>query len=343
MRLKEHQLDNMVPTQGSSGQHPQQIYATRYGPIDKAELRAQLAQLTNKGSVTARDELLLEYLRELHVFSLDQIQRLFWRNGKTNTARNRLGTLVKYRLLRRARVPDRQMAKWGLPGRMLYAPGVGGWMWLKEEVDPQIMDRAMRKERVLHDLLVSEICVRMLEAAALRGDEWSISWAGTESAKFVRPENVSSSKRSNGKSNDVQSVIEPDSLAIVTHQAQQKSKLLPMFIEMDKGREAHSMPHTDFGRKIVGYNRFQEGDWRMHPQLSDLPEFPAVAVVTHGNRRLLNLANSILAGQKNVAYYLSLWSDLMDTGDILSTPAWLMITPDGRVIGEERDKRQSLL
>ncbi len=345
MRIQGHQLGSIVQTQDAQGKRPKQLYATRYGQIDKAELKAQLSDLARRGRITTRDERLLEYLRELNVLSLDQIQRLFWPDRAAKTVVNRLTTLVNYTLVRRARVPDTEMKKWGLPGRVAYAPGVGGWMWLKEEIDVQIMDRAMRREQVLHDLLVSEICVRLLEAAALRGQEWSVSWAGTESSMYVRPENISSSKR-NGKSGEVQSVVEPDGLAIVTYQEPGKQKSeLPMFIELDKGREAHRMPHTDWGRKIVGYKRFYEDNWRMHPQLSNLPEFPAVAVVTHGSRRLLNLVESIMSLRKDacIAYYLSLWSDLTASNDILSAPAWLMITPDGQVIGRQPEQRQSLL
>lgn len=340
MRISGHQLGATVQTQDSQGRQPVQLYTTRYGPIDKQAIRAQLAQLAGSGSVTARDERILEYLRELHVLSAEQLRRLFWTTGSLKTVRNRMSKMVTPALVRRARVPDTEMTQWGLTGRVVYALGVGGWMWLKEEVDSNIMDRALRREQVLHDLLVAEICVRMLEAAAVRGQDWSISWAGEEATSFCQQEGGSKRK---GNSGEAQVVIAPDGLAVVTQQQEDKKGELPMFIELDKGREAHSMPHTDWGRKVVGYNRFYESDWRMHPQLADLPEFPAVAVVTHGARRLLNLVDSIVSHRKHVAYYLALWSDLMAVNDILSAPAWLMITPDGEVVGREREQRQRLL
>ena len=75
-----------MQTQDLQGKQPLQLYTTRYGPIDKQAIRAQLAQLAGSGGVTARDERILEYLRELHVLSADQLRRLFWTTGSLKTA-----------------------------------------------------------------------------------------------------------------------------------------------------------------------------------------------------------------------------------------------------------------
>lgn len=320
---------------------PTQIYATRYGKIDKQRLREELAARAKSGSITVRDERLLEYLRELHVLSLDQIHRLLWRKAKPVTAYNRLSQLMRYQLVSSARLPDREMAEWSLVGRNAYALGIGGWMWLREEVNPDIIGRSLRREQVLHDLLVAEIFVRLIEAAPPRGPQWRVIWAGEEAASFYHES--SHPARDNGKK-EVQAVIAPDGLAIIQQRQEETVASLPMFIELDKGREAHGRPSSDWGRKVGGYNRFYSSDWRMHPQLNDLPEFPVVGVVTHGPQRLLNLAQAIIKHRKEpVAYYLALWEDLLAGDDILSAPAWLMITPEGKVIGRERDSRQPLL
>jgi len=320
-------------------QQPAQIYATRYGSINKQKLREDLAARAKSGSITVRDERLLEYLRELHVLSLDQIYRLLWRNAKLSTAYNRLSKLMQYQLVSSARLPDREMAEWGLAGRNAYALGVGGWLWLREEINSKIIARNLRREQVLHDLLVAEICVRFIEAASARGPEWKVIWAGEEAASCYYED-----KGKNNKSKEGQVIVAPDGLAVVQQQQGEAMASLPMFIELDKGREAHGRPSSDWGRKVGGYNRFYSSEWRMHPQLSDLPEFPVVAVVTHGARRLLNLAQAIIKYRKEpVAYYLALWSELVSGDDILSAPAWLMITPEGKVIGHESEHRHPLL
>lgn len=140
-------------------------------------------------------------------------------------------------------------------------------------------------------------------------------------------------------------MISPDGLAVVYRQRGDQVAVLPFFIELDKGREAHGRPSSDWGRKVHGYDRFAGGDWKTHPQLNSLPEFPMVAVVTHGAQRLLNLAQAIVKHrQSTVTYCLALWTDLVENDmDILSAPAWLTLTADGQVFGREREQRESLL
>ena len=113
---------------------------------------------------------------------------------------------------------------------------------------------------------------------------------------------------------------------------------------MDAGREVHGRFSSDWGRKVVGYDRFMASQWEQHPELGDLEAFPLVAVITHGHQRLLNLADSI--GEKRqqpVIYYLALWPDLMAGQDILTAPVWLIVTPEGEIIGRDRKQRQPLL
>ena len=306
------------------------IFASRQAGIDQQALRRTLAELSGRGRLTNRDETLFEHLRELKALSLDQIRRLLWPRGKESTTYNRLYFLTRQQLLSDARVPLTEMREWGLAGRKVYALGPGGWMWLNEEVDKQISQRHLRREQVLHDLLVAEIYMRLLEAVRLRGKTWTITWAGEEATSFYNRGDTP--------------VIAPDGLAIISQQQGDKVATLPLFIELDKGREAHGRPSSDWGRKVGGYNRFFTGDWKMHPQLSNLPAFPQVAVITHGAQRLLNLAQAIKKhGQEAVVYRLALWEDLMGHEDALLAPVWLIIAEGGKMIGQEREHRQPLL
>jgi hypothetical protein len=144
---------------------------------------------------------------------------------------------------------------------------------------------------------------------------------------------------------DMGPVISPDGLGIV-RQRHSSGKVagLPFFVEMDAGREAHGRLSSDWGRKVVGYDRYIAGQWQSHPELGDLEAFPLVAVITHGKQRLLNLAGSIVEKrQQPIIYYLALWQDLMAGQDVLTGPVWLIISPDGEMIGRERKDRQPLL
>jgi hypothetical protein len=308
----------------------QKIYATRPAGIDRQKVRENLADLARRGRITNRDERLFECLRELNVLSLDQVWRLFWPRAKEVTAYNRLYFLMKHHLLSGARVPATEMREWGLPVRKVYALGIGGWLWLKEEVSRTLSTRHLRREQVLHDLLVAELYVRLAEAVQQRGQSWSITWAGEQAASFYEKGNSP--------------IIAPDGLAVIRQQRGEKLAALPLFVEFDKGREAHGRPSSDWGRKVHGYNRFATGNWKMHPQLSDSPSFPWVVVVTHGAQRLLNLAQAIKQHrQEPVLYYLALWQDLVAGANLLTVPAWLIITPEGQVMGQARDQRYPLL
>ena len=325
-----------VTTDLTAEQHgSQRIFVTRYGNVDRKKIREELAERAAAGQITTRDERILEYLRELHVLSVDQVRRLLWPNGRPKTTYNRLNTLKNYHLLSRARVPTREMTAWGLAGEHVYSLGVGGWLWLSEEVNSDIVARSLRRDQVLHDLLVAELCVRFTEAVWQRGEPWQLTWVGEEAAAYYESTRSDEARFP---------VVAPDGLAILKRRQGKNTASLPLFFEVDRTREAHGRPSSDWGRKVNGYNRFYKEGWQAHPQLSNLPEFPVVAVVTHGAQRLLNLAQAIKNHRKEpVAYYLALWSDLMAGADILSTPAWLMMTPDGNIIGLEREQRAALL
>jgi hypothetical protein len=319
---------------------PHKIYATIPDRnLDRRALMQTLRGLVSRGSFTERDERVLEYLRELYVLSLDHVQRLLWPGAKRVTAYNRLHHLQKHHLVGGARVPRAGMAEWGLVVCKVYTLGEGGRLWLKEEVDNRWAAH-LRRDQVLHDLLVAEVVVRLTEAAHRRGAAWSTSWAGERAASFY--------ERQGNKP-----IASPDGLAIIRQTRGGKSAAMPLFVELDASREAHGRPSSDWGRKIIGYDRFCDGNkWKMHPELGSLPSFPVVAVVTHGEQRLLNLAGAIREHRKQpVAYYLALWDDLAPRGedgaaldaDILTAPAWLVVTADGQVVGEDRDQRQPLL
>lgn len=311
---------------------PNKIYVTQPETTNLADLRATLADLAGRGQITERDEVLLETLRELGVLSLDQIRRLLWPAAKERTAYNRLCFLVKHQLLGSARTPRLEMAHWGLPARKVYAVGLAGWLWLKQEVNRRIRERHLFRDLVLHNLLAAEVYVRLVEAVRGYGSDWSLVWAGEQGAGFyVRDQS--------------QPLIEPDGLGIIRRQLEgHQTGLLPFFLELDRSREGHGRPSSDWGRKVAGYNQFYTSDWKLHPQLGGCPTFPTVAVVTHGEQRLSNLLDSILKHRREpVVYYLAQWEGLIGPANLLSAPVWAILSAEGKVIGREAGKRQPLV
>jgi hypothetical protein len=310
---------------------PSRIYVTRSdGDLDRKTLISNLTDLARRGRITARDEQLMEYLRELNVLSLDQVQRLLFTNAGQRKTYNRLWFLSSQYILGSARTSRADMQQWSLAAGKVYTLGIGGRLWLREEVNNQPVHH-MKRNQVLHDLLTSELCVHLVETVRQRGKTWSLIWSGEEASSFFDGGDTP--------------LVAPDGLAVVRHQQPGTAPAyLPFFVEMDAGREAHGRPSSDWGRKIIGYDRFLGSDWRYHPQLTNLPAFPAVAVIIHGGQRMLNLANAINEHRRQeVVYYLALWSDLMEGEDILTAPVWVVVTPDGHIIGEKAEQRIPLL
>lgn len=217
---------------------PHKIYATRktsseMTEADRQAIRKNILTLSEKGSITDRDERLLEYLRDLSVLSLDQVRRLLFVNANERTTYQRLYLLAKNKLIDSARIPRTGMIRWGLPTGKVYTLGYGGRVWLQEEVgNDRSSFRHLRSEQVLHDLLVAELCVRLIEATCQRGELWSLTWFNDRAASLY----------SGGNDNNVP-VTSPDGLAIVRQKrGNGKAASLPFFIELDASREAHGRP-----------------------------------------------------------------------------------------------------
>lgn len=310
------------------------IYAAYRPRLGKEEIREILDDLVRRGGLTLRDEMLLEYLRELNVLSLNQAHRLLWKpETSEHAAYRRMHFLSRRHLLERVRTPRAEMEAWGLKAGLVYALGPGGRMWLQEEVNDDVVNRRLKRDQVLHDLLVAEVCVRLGREVLRRGPQWSLVLYGDRTSRYY--ESASASKP----------LVAPDGLVIIRYRPDETKELqLPMFVELDASREAHGRPSSRWGRKVRGYDALSGLEWQAHPPLRDLEQFPRVLVITHGAQRLLNLVEAILKHRKSqVVYHLALWSDLMESEDILTAPVWLVITPDGQVVGREADQRQPLI
>jgi hypothetical protein len=300
--------------------------------LSKEEIVTKLTELMTGGKLTTRDEAILAYLQEVVVMSVDQVRRLVWGPAiKDKTVYERLRHLTKNYLLSRPRTPSREMMLWGLKRCPTYALGPIGQAWLKGEVDTDQIMKFYRPNQVLHDLLVSELFVRMSEHTRHLGDGWTFGWAGEQNAAF-RPD-----------MNKPATVI-PDGLGIISQHLRSEMATLPFFVEMDAGRQAHGQYHHDWGRKIVGYDRFAESSWQLHRELSGMAHFPQVMVVTHGQERVVNLAKAIAAKRKkDVFYVLGEWQDVLIADNLFTAPMWIEVMPDGKIAGMARDQRRPLI
>jgi len=315
---------------------PARIHLPGLNPaFDTATLRRVMFDLVQRGALTERDEQLMEYLRELNVLSLNQIHRLLWSSTVTQKAvYNRVHSLMKYQIFAGARTPRAEMRALGLGAAKVYALGPMGRLWLKQEVDDAFVARFLKRSQVLHDLMVAEIFVRMTERTRELGKRWSFEWAGEYATTLYET----------GGTNMPVPVVSPDGLGILRQHIEGETASLPFFVEMDAGREAHGRYSSDWGRKIIGYDRWFAMNWRTHPTLNDLPTFPVVLVITHGKQRLLNLAQAIQQKRKKpVIYYLCLWKELIAADDIFSAPLWLIIDKAGKLNGTDPDKRNALI
>ncbi|MEM7028985.1 MAG: replication-relaxation family protein [Chloroflexota bacterium] len=301
--------------------------------LSPEEMESQIHTLLQKGQITERDEKLLETLSELNVLSLDQVMRLFWhgRQTQSKTVYERMRKLNNTGLLSSPRSPRQDMTAWGLTAGKVYALGDLGRYWLGFVIDETYVPPYLKRNQVLHDLLVSEFYLQSLAATINRGKAWSLAWTGERGASFHKDENSPP-------------IIAPDSLGILTQMTAEGEAKLPFFVEMDASREAHGRFSHDWGRKVVGYDRFYGGPWQQHPAPNTLAEFPAVLVITHGATRLLNLAKAIAEKRKKpIVYYLTQWQHWREVEDGFKAPIWAAISPEGEIIGYERAERLSLL
>lgn len=322
----------MITTILTTDYRRERIQMAQVAPPDWERAREIRLDLIRNGTITGRDEILLEYLRELNVLSLDQIRRLFWANGSRKTAYNRMLKLSGHHLLGLTRSPKAAMKGCGLYPDRVYGLARVGWLWLRHDVNNDFVSRYLKRDQVVHDLMVSELFARLTENVRTRGKGWRFEMFGEHNASYYEP------------SAELPTVA-PDGLGILTQSVEGEEVSLPFFVEMDAGREGHGTLSSDWGRKVVGYDRFFSGNWRLHRSLTRLPGFPVVLVVTHGKQRMLNLAKAIAKKrQKPVVYFLARWEeDILPAEDIFTAPVWMAIGPDGELIGEKAEDRRPLM
>jgi hypothetical protein len=288
-----------------------------------------MANKRKKIELQERDEAVLVACRDLTILSLDQLRRLYWPDGGRETARKRLSVLMNHgqRWLANLTVSKPVMAAAGLEPGMVYHLSKTGQRWFRRQDRPP--GHGYRRQQIIHDLLISEIYVRLVELARQCDPLWVAEWHPGWSARFYR------------RRSDDRPLLIPDGLGILKYQDRVK---FSFFLELDYSREAHGRPSSRIGRKMRGYDDFLK-QWSDHELVSELPYFPPVLITTHGARRRDNLAQAVLRHRKrNVAYGLALTQDLLSTElNFLDGPFWLLIPTDSdEIIGLDSGALQPL-
>lgn len=263
-------------------------------------------------SLQPRDETLLRYLSATTVMSRQQIARLLWFDSSEAAARKRLDKLMnRYELIANFHVPKAAMEARGLAYRRVYTLTDAGRTWLTgHHADP---GRQVKPRQVLHDLLVAEILTRFAEAVRTLGDNHQLDWHSERAASFYLARE------------DTVPRLMPDGVAEIYAPAFRRA----FFIEVDASREAHVRPTSRIGQKITGYDLFYRLPKRKPPPLNRLTAFPAVLFITHGEKRLHNLAASIRKLRRQpVIYGLTLFEDLFAADDFFSANVWIPVGLD---------------
>ncbi len=282
-------------------------------------------------AITPRDQSILINLRNVKVMTLNQIRRMRWpASCDEQTARKRLSILKnRYGLIDSLHVPKVKLEANNLAYSKAYILSDRGRGWLQEA--GLLAGQRFKPAQVLHDLLVAELRVRLTEAARQQKGIWRVGWYNEEAIIFFK------------RQTDDKATLIPDGLGVIRVQQEQNHFFTAFFVEVDASREAHGRPSSRIGRKIIGYDAYFQRR-QQHEILGELPHFPLVLFVTHGEQRLQNLAETILKRRRQpVGYALALFDDTLVGQHFLKTPAWLVIPPDENVIlGREQDQRQSL-
>jgi hypothetical protein len=257
-------------------------------------------------AIGQRDRLLLAWLAAVKLASESQLARHFWPQTRAAPARRRLKQLTnKYRLLAAVEVDPEAMTAWGLiPGPVFELSPLGrDWLQKVAGGEPGYQSKP---PQYLHDLLVTEISVRLAEAAHRRGPGWSSDWFGEPAIRPFAPPGLL-----------------PDGLGLLRRP--DGAAALAFFLELDASRESHGRPSSQIGRKIHDYDQYAAA-WERRPGPVLLPQFPPVLVITHGAERLKNLAAALRQHRRRpVAYGLALLDDLLVASDVLTTPAWRLL------------------
>lgn len=288
-----------------------------------------MANNSKRIELQERDESVLTDCRDLTVLSLDQLRRLHWPEAGRETARKRLSVLMNHgeKWLVNLTVSKPEMKTARLEPGMVYHLSKTGQRWFRRQDRPPGRDH--RRQQIIHDLLISEFYVRLVEFARQQGLEWTAEWYPDWQIRFYRHRG------------DDRPRLVPDGLGVLKRQGQ---VAFAFFLELDYSREGHGRPSSRIGRKIGGYDDFLKR-WPTHEVVGELPFFPSVLLTTHGAKRRDNLARSVLRHRRrSVAYGLALTDDLLATEpNFLAAPYWLLIPADSdEIIGLNSGVLQSL-
>ncbi|MCP4424873.1 MAG: hypothetical protein GY803_10300 [Chloroflexi bacterium] len=253
---------------------------------------AHAYSLMRQDSIVNRDHAILETLyNAVPILSADHIQRLFWAKHSPKSVikqtDNRLVKLWKYHALDRNTfmVPVMGQVK-GLSPRFSYFLGPVGISLLaikrdeprKELRIPRTYE-GLTPTMLLHDLMVSEIYVRIREQ--VRGTDTKMRWV-TEWKSIIR-------------NNNKDELVRPDALIALN----MDGKIQRSYLEVERRFRPQKIQ-----TKVIAYETaMREGAWR---GLFGMKSFPSVRLVVDG-AKAEPVAALIAKHAKNVRWHVQQW------------------------------------
>ncbi len=300
-----------------------------------------LARLVDEGRLTRRDIALFDWLTDVRCATAEQISRVFF--SSEGTAKNRLTTLYKLRLLERSYMPGRDAVNLEIsPYALVYYVGRGGRYWLNQMEGRSFESgwKVLLPQQIAHDLMSTELVAaihddfqRFDKATGSRVQMrlesevvfWKLDGAGKPELRQVTRKGETIREKVPLLRSDMRFEARPGD-------DDHAPSLLAAFIEADRG----TMNQSQFAEKVQTYNQAAE-QWRSREAKGDGAgrPFPQVLVVTTGATRARHLAQTISEqAAEGVVWAVLDWAGLRGVNRVLTDPVWHKAT-QGRQAAEK--------
>lgn len=294
-----------------------------------------MARIIEEGRLTRRDVALLDWLADVRCATAEQISRVFFNSA--GTARNRLTTLYKLRLLERTyMLPNDAIDLDYSPYSLAYYLGRGGRYWLSQAENRRFESgwKVQLSQQVAHDLMSTELIAALHEdfrqlnettgtRVQMRLESevvfWKLDGTGKPELRTVKRKGETVKERVPLLRSDMR-------LEAKLGEDDDAASLLSVFIEADRG----TMNQTQFGEKVQAYNLAAQ-QWSTRETVREAKgegaarPFPMVLVVTTGAARARNLTKTISEkAAEGVVWAVLDWAGLrgLAGGGALTATVW---------------------
>jgi hypothetical protein len=293
-----------------------------------------VARLIEEGRLTRGVISLVDWLTDVRCATAEQISRIFFSNE--GTAKNRLTTLYKLRLLERTYMaPNDAIELDYSPYVLAYYVGRGGRYWLSQAEKRRFESgwKVLLPQQVAHDLMSTELMAALHEEFRRLNEATGskVRMRLESEVIFWKLDAVGQPVWKEGKGRDGKTVRERGPLLRSDMRFEAKEgeddngpTLLSAFIEADRG----TMTNPQFAEKVGAYNLAAQ-QWSTRETVREAKgegaarPFPQVLVVTTGPTRVRNLLKTISEkAAEGVIWAVIDWAGLRGTDKVLTAPVW---------------------